>query len=593
MKLKLVIMIAFCISTGIWAQQKQESIPVVSGGKIVRIESFKSDFIPSRNVDVWLPEGYSVSKKYAVVYMHDGQMLFDSTLTWNKKEWKVDEVLSQLIKDKKTEDCIVVAIWNNGADRISEYFPTKIFDQLEPSTRKKVSEKYCNGKPANGDNYLKFVVSELKPYIDKNFATKVDKEHTFMMGSSMGGLISIYAISEYPNVFGGVACMSTAWLSSIEPNYEIPLAIFEYLKKNLPLPFEHKIYFDYGTGESDKNYELTQSFVDLIARGKGFGDYNYMSKVFDKDEHNEFAWSKRLHFPAEFLMPKAQPQKPISGKIDLYENFASKFISARDVEVWLPEGFNPKKKYDVLYMHDGQMLFDPNTTWNHQSWNVDDVVAGLLKEGKIKDIIVVGISNGGKTRHADYFPQKPFELMTQQQKDSVIKKLKVNGKTDIAFNPNSDNYLKFMVLELKPFIDKKYPVYKGSDHTFIAGSSMGGLISMYAICQYPDIFGGAACLSTHWPGIFTVENNPIPDAFVAYMKANLPNPENHKFYFDYGDQTLDALYPPLQKKVDEVMKAKGFTDKNWITKFYPGQDHSEKSWNSRFNIPLQFLLKTN
>jgi len=119
MKLKLVIMIAFCISTGIWAQQKQESIPVVSGGKIVRIESFKSDFIPSRNVDVWLPEGYSVSKKYAVVYMHDGQMLFDSTLTWNKKEWKVDEVLSQLIKDKKTEDCIVVAIWNNGADRIS------------------------------------------------------------------------------------------------------------------------------------------------------------------------------------------------------------------------------------------------------------------------------------------------------------------------------------------------------------------------------------------------------------------------------------------------------------------------------------------
>ena len=114
---------------------------------------------------------------------------------------------------------------------------------------------------------------------------------------------------------------------------------------------------------------------------------------------------------------------------------------------------------------------------------------------------------------------------------------------------------------------------------------------MYAICQYPDIFGGAACLSTHWPGIFTVENNPIPDAFVAYMKANLPNPENHKFYFDYGDQTLDAMYAPTQKKVDEVMKAKGFTDSNWITKFFPGQDHSEKSWNSRLNIPLEFLLK--
>jgi len=591
MKSKLGIIIAFCISTGISAQQKPASTPNVSGGKIERMVNFKSAFIPSRNVDVWLPEGYTASKKYSVVYMHDGQMLFDSTMTWNKKEWKVDEVFSQLIQDKKIEECIVVAVWNNGADRISEYFPTKIFDLLEPATRKTVSEKYFNGKPANGDNYLKFLVTELKPYIDKNFSTKTDKEHTFMIGSSMGGLISIYAISEYPDVFGGVACMSTAWLSSIEPNYEIPAAAFEYLKKNLPLPFEHKIYFDYGTGESDKNYEMTQSFVDLIARGKGFGVNNYLSKVFEKDEHNEVAWSKRLHFPIEFLISKVQPQKPVSGKIDLYESFPSTFITQRDVEVWLPEGFSLKKKYAVLYMHDGQMLFDAGTTWNHQSWDVDDVTAGLLKEGKIMDIIIVGINNGGKTRHVDYFPQKPFEKLSQDQKDTITKKLNGSGKTSIAFKPNSDNYLKFIVSELKPFIDQKYPVYKDRDHTFIAGSSMGGLISMYAICEYPDIFGGAACLSTHWPGIFATENNPVPEAFVNYLKTNLPNPKNHKFYFDYGDQTLDAMYAPLQKKVDEVMKAKGFTDSNWITKFYPGQDHSEKSWNSRLNIPLEFLLK--
>ena len=591
MKSILGIIVAFCISSAISAQQKPDSSPNVSGGKIQRIENFKSDFIPSRNVDVWLPEGYTTSKKYAVVYMHDGQMLFDSTLTWNKKEWKVDEVFSQLIKDNKTEECIVVAVWNNGADRISEYFPTKIFDLLEPVTRKKVSDKYCNGKPANGDNYLKFLVTELKPYIDKNFSAKVDKEHTFMIGSSMGGLISIYAISEYPNVFGGVACMSTAWLSSIEPNYEIPAAAFEYLKKYLPSSFEHKIYFDYGTGESDKNYEMTQSFVDLIARGKGFGVNNYMSKVFDKDEHNEVAWSKRLHYPVEFLMAKVQPQKPASGKIDLYESFKSSFITERDVEVWLPEGFSRKKRYAVLYMHDGQMLFDANTTWNHQSWDVDDVTARLLKEGKIKDVIIVGINNGGKTRHIDYFPQKPYESLSQEQKDTIDKKMNGSGKSVIVFKPNSDNYLKFIVSELKPFIDKKYPVFKDRDHTFIAGSSMGGLISMYAICEYPDIFGGAACLSTHWPGIFTIENNPVPKAFVTYLKANLPNPKNHKFYFDYGDQTLDAMYAPTQKKVDEVMKAKGFTDSNWITKFFPGQDHSEKSWNSRLNIPLEFLLK--
>jgi predicted alpha/beta superfamily hydrolase len=281
-----------------------QTLPKVSSGNIKRIENFSSQFIASRNVDVWLPEGYNSTKKYNVVYMHDGQMLFDSLVTWNKKEWKVDEVFSKLIKDKTIDECIVVGIWNNGSERISEYFPNKIFDQLLESTRKKISEKYCNGKTANGDNYLKFVVTELKPYIDRNFSTRSEKAHTFMIGSSMGGLISIYALSEYPTVFEGVACMSTAWLSFIEPNYEVPAAAFDYLKKNLPSALDHKIYFDYGTGESDRNYELTQSFVDLIAKGRGYTDKNYMSKVFEKDEHNEVSWSKRLKNPVEFLMQK-------------------------------------------------------------------------------------------------------------------------------------------------------------------------------------------------------------------------------------------------------------------------------------------------
>ena len=567
-----------------------QNLPKVSSGSIQRIENFQSKFVAARNVDVWLPEGYSTAKKYNVVYMHDGQMLFDSTQTWNKKEWKVDEVFSQLIKDKKIERCIVVGIWNNGSERISEYFPNKIFNQLTEPTQKKLSEKYFNGKSANGDNYLKFIVSELKPYIDKNFSTYDDKDHTFMMGSSMGGLISIYAISEYPAVFSGVACLSTAWLSSIEPNYEIPAATFDYLKQNMASPFGHKIYMDYGTGESDKPYELTQTFVDLIAKGKGFNDYSYMSKIYQKDEHNEIAWSKRLNIPVEFLLPKIQDQKPSSGKIDLYEDFSSKFVTSRNVEVWLPQTYNPKKKYAVLYMHDGQMLFDAATTWNHQSWEVDKVAAELMKDAKVQDFIVIGIDNGGKTRHTDYFPQKPFESLTKNQKENVTKQLQSAGRTNEIFQPVSDNYLKFLVTEVKPFIDKKYSVYKDMKHTFVAGSSMGGLISMYAICEYPTVFGGAACLSTHWPGTFTTENNPVPSAFVDYLKSNLPNPKNHKIYFDYGDKTLDAMYPALQKSVDEVLKEKGFSEKNWITKFFPGHDHSEKSWNSRLNIPLEFLL---
>ena len=554
MKTKLLCILIFISGNLIHAQ----NLPKVSSGSVKRIENFQSKFVPSRNVDVWLPEGYDGKKKYSVVYMHDGQMLFDSTLCWNKKEWKADEVFSKLIIENKIERCIVIGIWNNGSERISEYFPTKIFNNIDPKISKSLSEKYCNGKGAAGDNYLKFLVSELKPYIYKNFSTYDDKEHTTILGSSMGGLISMYAISEYPDIFGGAACLSTSWFSFTEPNYEIPTAIFQYLRGNMATPWGHKIYMDYGTGESDKPDELTQSFVDLNAKGKGYNDYNYMSKVYPKAQHNEIAWSERLNVPIEFLLPKTPRQKPTIGKIDFYEDFASGFVTERNVEVWLPDGYSPKKKYAVLYMHDGQMLFDASTTWNKQSWKADEVTTKLVKEGKVKDFIIVGVCNAGKYRHANYFPQKPFESLSTEQ---------------------------------KPFIDSKYSVYKDKNHTFVAGSSMGGLISMYAICEYPNIFGGAACMSTHWPGIFVKENNPVPYAFLNYLNNHLPNPKTHKIYFDYGDKTLDAMYQPYQLKADSIMKTKGFNQKSWLTRFFPGDDHSENSWHKRLNIPLEFLLE--
>lgn len=294
-----------------------------------------------------------------------------------------------------------------------------------------------------------------------------------------------------------------------------------------------------------------------------------------------------------FLGLLAAAQLPVvaGGSLQRHENFPSKYVTARHVDVWLPDGYNNQQKYNVLYMHDGQMLFDSATTWNKQSWEVDDVITGLMQQQKIKDVIVVAIWNGGTTRHADYFPQKPFEALSQAEKDTVYSAARSNGVS--VFNNykiQSDNYLKFIVKELKPFIDKKYSVYKDRSHTFITGSSMGGLISMYAICEYPKVFGGAACLSTHWPGIFTMENNPVPNAFFSYLKKHLPSPKTHKIYFDYGDATLDALYPPLQQKADATMKQRGFTSANWLTKYFPGEEHSEKAWHKRLAVPLTFLL---
>ena len=103
------------ISSSLFSQ-----IPQVSSGKIKQFEKFTSQFVTSRNVDVWLPDGYDKSKKYAVLYMHDGQMLFDASTTWNGQEWQVDEVLSRLIKDGKVRDCIVVGISNDSDMRWSD-----------------------------------------------------------------------------------------------------------------------------------------------------------------------------------------------------------------------------------------------------------------------------------------------------------------------------------------------------------------------------------------------------------------------------------------------------------------------------------------
>lgn len=282
-------------------------------------------------------------------------------------------------------------------------------------------------------------------------------------------------------------------------------------------------------------------------------------------------------------------QKPCCGEIDRLPQFNSDFVAARNIDIWIPEGYNTDKNYSVLYMHDGQMLYDASQTWNKQSWEVDDVLNSLLEDGKINDLIVVGIWNVYGKRHMNYFPEKPFEMMSKMDRDSIINQLVNSGRIEGGFQPNSDDYLKFVVTELKPYIDTNYSVYTDRDQTFIAGSSMGGLISLYAICEYPEIFGGAACMSTHWPGSFTPDN-AFPDSFRHYLRKNLPDPQSHKIYFDYGDQTLDALYHPLQKEVDKVMIDAGYHSGNWLTRFFKGHDHSENSWKSRFDVPLLFLL---
>jgi enterochelin esterase-like enzyme len=301
-----------------------------------------------------------------------------------------------------------------------------------------------------------------------------------------------------------------------------------------------------------------------------------------------------LQFSIFFLFTLLNAQstlpKVTHGKIIRIDTLQSAYVTSRTIDIWLPENYSEKTTYAVLYMHDGQMLFDADQTWNKQAWEIDEKAHSLSSSKEIKPFIVVGIWNGGQTRHADYFPQKPFDQLSAVEKDTVSAQLKRAGRVNSDFLPQSDNYLRFIVKELKPYVDSHFSVHTDASNTFISGSSMGGLISLYALCEYPEIFGGAACLSTHWIGTFENANNPIPQAFIDYFGSHLPQPNNHRVYFDCGDQTLDAFYPIWQKKMDKKMKKKGFTSNNWKTIYFPGQDHSENAWKSRVNIPLNFLF---
>lgn len=270
-----------------------------------------------------------------------------------------------------------------------------------------------------------------------------------------------------------------------------------------------------------------------------------------------------------------------SGQLIRVDSFPSKYVTNRNLDVWLPNDYSKAKKYAVLYMHDGQMLFDSTKTWNKQEWKVDEWASQLMKEGKTQDFIVVAPWNISEIRHNDYFPKQPV-TDNLQEINAYFNAIDFDFDTDKIY---SDDYLKFLVEELKPYIDETYSTKTDTEHTFVMGSSMGGLISMYAICEYPEVFGGAACLSTHWIGAFSNENNRIPYMFLDYMKQKLPDSKKHKIYFDYGTKTLDSLYLPYQDSISRFLKTRGIQNLK-----FEGAGHSEISWSERLNVPMEFLL---
>ena len=297
----------------------------------------------------------------------------------------------------------------------------------------------------------------------------------------------------------------------------------------------------------------------------------------------EFDLSTGLTLPSRSAtvleLSGAPPVPPgVTGTLRTHKTVSSKFVDERRVDVWLPPGYekDPSRRFPVLYMHDGQNLFDPALSYIGVDWGMDEAMTRLAAEGTVREAIIVGVWNTPK-RFEEYMPAK---AVSESQLPDDWPGLTWMRKSSIA----SDAYLRFLVEELKPFIDTSYRTRAGRDDTFIMGSSMGAFISLYALTEYPDVFGGASCVSIHWP---------LGDGIVIdYLARHLPERGRNRIYFDFGTATLDASYESYQRRADALLRAAGWREGvDFLTRKYAGAEHSERAWRARVEVPLEFLLR--
>lgn len=293
------------------------------------------------------------------------------------------------------------------------------------------------------------------------------------------------------------------------------------------------------------------------------------------------------------------------GRFVDYEDFPSGFVTPRHVRVWLaPEYDASREPFAVLYMQDGQNLFDPPSPMAKGAWEVDRHLLALRKANAVRPTIVVAVWNAEGNRAREYGPQAAIDSLPAELRRIVAPP---NGPAADAA-PLADAYVRFLASELKPFIDAHYRTRAGRDDTVVMGSSMGGLISLYALSSFPEVFGAAGCLSTHWvitthyaafqaqfaPG---ASGDPRVEAMAAayrdWLRVHLPTAGRHRLYFDHGTQGLDGLYGPHQQLVDGLLAAKGYRPGiDWTTRVFAGAPHDESAWRERLAIPLTFLLRT-
>jgi len=247
--------------------------------------------IADKFLHVWLPPDIaSVDDRRPVIYAWDGQSLFAGGTSMSGDTWELDAALGRLAR-AGVRMPIVVGI-ESPARRRAEYMPPEGLAAV-PELVDVFTEH--NGAP-HADEFCDLVVSTIKPVIDASYPTLTDRENTFAIGSSMGGLFSLYAMSRHPDVFGAVACLSLHWVVT-------GLPLVSVMANALPDPATHRLYADHGTLTLDARYLDKQPVFDRLAREHGWrDDDNYLSLVFEGTKHSERDWAARVCVPLTFLL---------------------------------------------------------------------------------------------------------------------------------------------------------------------------------------------------------------------------------------------------------------------------------------------------
>ena len=251
---------------------------------VQRHHNFISRFVPyRRDLVVYLPPEYEDSqRRYPVLYLHDGQNLFDPETAYVRgMDWKVDETADSLIRAGEIEPVIIVGIFNTGVHRIEEYTPTR-------------DRKLGGG---HAELYGRMLIEELKPFIEQRYRTLADAHNTGLGGSSLGGLATLYLGFTYPEIFGKLAVLSpSVWWDN--------KAILKMIQKTQPKP-RLKIWLSMGTEESKTGVRDANLLDDaLVAKGWKEGeDLHY--EVIPGAKHEEAAWAERVEPVLRFLFPNA------------------------------------------------------------------------------------------------------------------------------------------------------------------------------------------------------------------------------------------------------------------------------------------------